>query len=114
MPHKSKPTDRGGPWRDGKAPDGFVVNGWRKICKGGYVRFNLDKHYHEDFANWVGEWVFLEISDPWAVHVDCWPDRPWGDSKNRIRCFNEKEWLERKAGNTAPVPSSDHGVWCIG
>lgn len=41
MPHKQKPTQGryGREWHDGKAPDGFTLNGWRRIAKGGYIRF---------------------------------------------------------------------------
>ncbi len=39
MPHKQRPTQGryGREWHDGKAPDGFTVNGWRRIAKGGYI-----------------------------------------------------------------------------
>lgn len=41
MPHKQKPTQGryGREWHDGKAHDGFTVNGWRRIAKSGYIRF---------------------------------------------------------------------------
>ncbi len=95
MPHKQKPTQGryGREWHDGKTPDGFTVNGWRQITKGGYIRFCQGKRYHEKFKNWVGLWVFAEADDCWGVNVNVWPDEPWKDHRTVLHCTNESDWL---------------------
>lgn len=93
MPHADRPVRRHGrTWHDGKAPDGFTVNGWRRIAKGGYVRFLGTRHYHEKFTDWAGLWVFAEVADGWAVNLNVWPDQPWKDSRTMLRCTNETDW----------------------
>jgi hypothetical protein len=94
MPFATRPT-RGRyerPWHDGKAPDGFTINGWRRICAGGYVRFGKMKHYHAQFTGWVGQWVFVELDDCWGVNVNVWPDKPWVDTRALLACTNEQDW----------------------
>jgi hypothetical protein len=86
------PFSKRPPGHDGKAPDGFTVNGWRKVCKGGYVRFSRGRHYHEAFAEWAGLWVFVELSDGWGVNVEVWPYEPWSDRRQLLCCFNENDW----------------------
>lgn len=95
MPHKQKPTQGryGREWHDGKAPDGFTVNGWRRIAKGGYIRFCQGKRYHEKFKEWAGLWVFAEVEDGWGVDVIVWPDEPWKDRRTVLYCTNESDWL---------------------
>lgn len=95
MPHDQRPVRRryGSVWHDQKAPDGFTVNGWRKVHKGGYVRMVHGRHYHTDLAQWVGKWVFVEIDDGWAIHANVWPDEPWKDTRTMLRCSNEEEWF---------------------
>lgn len=48
---------------DVKAPDGFLLGGWRKICSGGFVRFGKSRWRHPLMIGREGEYVF--------VHVDC-------------------------------------------
>lgn len=48
---------------DIKAPDGFLLGGWRKICQGGFVRFHGSRWRHRDMIGREGEYVF--------IHVDC-------------------------------------------
>lgn len=102
MPHATRPTHGrySRVWHDGKAPDGFTVNGWRRICAGGYVRFAKCRYYHEKFKDWVGQWVFVELDDCWAINVNVWPDAPWKDSKTLLFCTNERDWFsdDPKAG----------------
>lgn len=98
MPHAVRPTrpsryDPPRVWHDGKAPDGFLINGWRRITKGGYVRFGRCNHYHPRFRDWVGLWVFVELDDCWGVNVNVWPDEPWKDSRTMLACSNEKAWF---------------------
>jgi len=96
MPHATRPSRRSRygerAWHDGKAPDGFTVNGWRQIHKGGYVRLVGSRHYHKQFAAWVGQWVFVELDDPYGVNVYAWPDEPWKDSRTMLACTNENDW----------------------
>lgn len=94
MPHAQRPTRSryGDYWHDQKAPDGFTVNGWRKVHKGGYVRIVGGRHYHEKLADWVGLWVFVEIADGFAIDAYVWPDEPWKDGRTKLRCTNERDW----------------------
>lgn len=104
MPYAQRPVRGryGRLWHDQKAPDGFIVNGWRQIHKGGYVRMHGTRHYHAKFAEWVGLWVFVEIDDGWAVNVNAWPDEPWKDPRTMLACTAEKDWFADKI---------DHGRW---
>ncbi len=77
---------------DQKAPDGFMVNGWRQVHRGGYVRFLGERHYHDSLAGWAGLWVFVEILDWTGARVGVWPDEPWKDARSMIKCLHEKEW----------------------
>ena len=94
MPHTVRPTHGryGRPWYDGKAPDGFTVNGWRRINKGGYIRFCGGKHYHEKFPDWVGMWVFVELADCWGCNVDVFPETPW-NTQEKLYCTSELDWF---------------------
>lgn len=102
MQHKQKPTQGryGREWHDGKAPDGFTVNGWRRIAKGGYIRFCQGKRYHEKFKDWAGLWVFAEVDDGWGVDVIVWPDEPWKDRRTALYCTNENDWLAEHPNTT--------------
>lgn len=95
MPHAQRPTRGryGRPWHDGKAPDGFTLNGWRQVRAGGYVRMQGVRRYHAKLAEWVGQWVFAEIQDGWAVNVCVWPNEPWKDPRTALNCTNENEWF---------------------
>lgn len=95
MPHTIRPTlgRYAKTWHDGKAPDGFTVNGWRRVTKAGYVRFCHGVHYHEKLAEWAGMWVFVELADCYGINVNIWPDQPWVDSKTILYCANERDWF---------------------
>lgn len=101
MPYQERPTfgRYGRKWHDGKAPDGFTVNGWRRVNKGGYVRFSGVRHYHESFVEFVGMWIFIELADPWGIDVIAWIEKPWEDSGKRLYCMNEKDWMESESVN---------------
>ncbi len=102
MPHQQRPTGPHGQKRhDGKAPDGFTVNGWRRVCKGGYVRFCGGNHYHEQLNAWAGLWVFVEAVDCWCVHVRIWPEEPWKARGPTLNCANEMEWQKNAAAGAA-------------
>lgn len=111
MPHKQKPTQGRyrREWHDGKAPDGFTVNGWRRIAKGGYIRFCHGKRYHEKFTEWAGLWVFAEVDDGWGVDVIVWPDEPWKDRRMVLYCTNESDWLAEHP-NTTTTEASINGL----
>jgi hypothetical protein len=95
MPHAKRPTlgRYGRTWHDGKAPDGFRVNGWRRVTKGGYVRFCHDTHYHEKFSQWAGLWVFVELDDCYGINVNVWPDEPWAAPRTVMYCANKRDWF---------------------
>jgi len=83
-----KPTGRRG--YDAKCPDGFLTNGYRKVFKGGYVRWHGGKMYAPEFINWAGLWVFMEISDCFAIDSHCYPDRAFHGAP--IATYSQKEW----------------------
>ena|ERR1700741_3047177 len=78
---------------DTKCPDGFVCYEWRKVFKGGYVRFSIGKHYHEDLVPHIGRYVYVVLHDMYGINVDIFPEEPW-DIKNVIYACNEKQWFE--------------------
>ena len=52
---------------DVKAPDGFLLGGWRKVCKGGYLRFHRGRWTHPELTEHVGEYVFVHVDCCWAT-----------------------------------------------
>lgn len=90
MPVAEKPYGSKG--YDRKCPDGFVTNGWRKICKGGYVNFQGERRYAEEFEEWAGCFVFMEISDYLAIDAHAWMDQPWHGEC--VGTYIEREWKE--------------------
>ncbi|MBC3871763.1 hypothetical protein [Undibacterium oligocarboniphilum] len=88
MPFENRPNRH-----DQKCPDGFVCNGYRRINKGGYVRFSSDRHYHVELAKYVGEWVFVELDDPYGIHVNIWLNKPWQSGVRPLAAYNEREWM---------------------
>jgi hypothetical protein len=80
------------PEHDTKCPDGFVCYGWRRVNKGGYVRFSGGRHYHENLTEYVGKFVYVTLRDMWGINVDVWINGPF---KNPcISTFNENAWKE--------------------
>ncbi len=64
---------------DIKAPDGYLLGGWRRVSKGGYIRLAGHRWTHPDMAARVGDYCF--------VHVDC------GWSTEASFTFNEaQQW----------------------
>lgn len=92
MPYAERPMRGRHPWYDQKAPDGYTVNGWRKIAQDGSIKFGHTRHYHESFKEWVGLYVFIEIDDPYGINVFAWPGMPWKNSREMLRCANEEDW----------------------
>ena len=94
MPLATKPTfgRYNRTWHDRKAPDGFTVDGWRKITQGGFVRFCGSRHYHEKFSERVGLWVFVALEDCWGINVNAYPDNAW-DTSTILYCTNEADWF---------------------
>lgn len=86
---------------DGKCPDGFVTNGYRRVCKGGYVNFQREPRYAPEFLDWVGSYVFMEITDCLAIDAHCWPDNPWQGKP--IGTYNQDEWDKLPAEDRKPV-----------
>lgn len=79
--------------RDTRCPDGFLCYGWRRVCKGGFIRFQHNRHYHECLKDLVGEYVYARIDDPWGaqVNIDAIDEkgRRWGQG-----IFLEADGLE--------------------
>lgn len=95
MPYQEHPTyGNGKKQSDKKCPDGFTCEGWRKIHKGGYVRFCGDKHYHKLFQNWIGMWVYVQLEDCWGINVGVYPDNPY-NAAEMLLCANEGDWFKR-------------------
>jgi hypothetical protein len=93
MPFTLRPKER-----DTKCPDGVTCYGWRRVNKGGYVRFANRKHYHGDLATCVGTWVYVTLADMWGNIVDVYTDAPWHGQP--LRCANEREWNGKCSGRT--------------
>lgn len=93
---------------DQKCPDGFVTNGWRRVCKGGYVNFQHERRYAPEFADLVGLYVFMEITDYLAIDAHCWDDAPWQGQP--IGTYTQSEWDELPDDDRKPRPIStrDH------
>lgn len=72
MAHDSRPREY-----DTKCPDGFTCYGWRRVNKGGYVRFSHGQHFHDDLLPLVGKYVYVTLADMWGSEVDIWPEKPW-------------------------------------
>lgn len=87
MPYTIRPSQR-----DVKCPDGFTCYGWRRVNKGGYVRFAHGRHYHEELSGMVGQYVWVTLDDPWALHVNVHPDGALAGATPLSAC-NEREWL---------------------
>lgn len=90
MPLSKKPLGVKG--YDTKCPDGFVTNGWRRICKGGYVNFQHERRYAPEFLEWPGFYVFMEITDYLAIDAHCWNADPWHGKP--IGTYSQREWDE--------------------
>lgn len=92
---------------DVKCPDGFTTNGWRKVCKKGYVNFQKEKRFAPEFLEYKGMYVFMEISDYLAIDAHCWDDTPFVGQP--FGTYSEKEWgelseEERKPIQRKPIP----------
>jgi hypothetical protein len=113
-PFPERPTKGryGRKWHDGKAPDGFVVNGWRKIAKDGTVRFQQARRYHEILTRYPGCWVFVELVDGWGVEADFFLGQPWKTYGIRMETLST-DGVDGGHGNTfceqTPPPSREKG-----
>jgi len=62
------------PKHDEKLPDGFVRAGWRKVRKGGIVRFQGQNRRSERLLPYVGAFVFCQIEEMWGLDVSIHPE----------------------------------------
>jgi hypothetical protein len=62
---------------DGRAADGFLIEGWRRVRKGGIVKFAGQKFQHESLAAWAGFWVFVTLRDYAAERAIIYGSRPY-------------------------------------
>jgi hypothetical protein len=90
MPYSCKPANAAK--SDTRCPDGFSCYGWRQIHRGGYVRWYHSKYYADEFKQWEGLWVYIEISDCFAIGLDVFPGGPPQSSQD------EKIYAEMKNG----------------
>src|SRR5882724_8004346 len=65
MPYSVRPRES-----DTLCPDRFPCYGWRRICKGGYIRWYGHRYYHEDLAQWEDMFVYIQIADWLAVALE--------------------------------------------
>lgn len=65
MPYSVRPRES-----DTKCPDGFACYGWRQIHKGGYVNWYGRRYHHADLKQWIGLFVWIEITDWLALALD--------------------------------------------
>lgn len=92
---------------DVRCPDGFTCCGWRRVNPGGYVRFQFDRHYHEELAEYVGRYVWVEINDGWATSVRVYPYR---HARYFVYAFNEKEFKESTCSYCGAATHADEAA----
>ena len=78
MPYSRRPKF---PASDTRCPDGFACYGWRRVCKGGFVRWYGRRYYHDDLKALAGLWVYVTIDDWLAIAVEIYITDRWvGDT----------------------------------
>lgn len=87
MPYSRKPNF---PSCDTRCPDGYPCYGWRQIHKGGYVRWQRQRYYHDDLKLLAGLWVYVTIADWLAIEVEIWLTAPW-EGETVIASMQEAE-----------------------
>lgn len=72
---------------DVKAPDGFLLGGWRRVTKGGYIRLGRTRWTHPDMAKRVGEYCFVHVDCGWATEASFTfdPDKQWDGPWNGMQ-----------------------------
>lgn len=56
-------------YADRRAPDGLLAVGWRRVKKGGRVKFAGAYYAHPKLADIVGELVNVQMADYWCQDV---------------------------------------------
>lgn len=109
---------------DAKAPDGFLLGGWRRVCRAGYIRFHGARWRHPDLQKHAGEYVWVHVDCPWATEASWTADRmqkwraPAGEaSEGRVplECIELTEDAERErcaACNCYTHPDEAACIYC--
>ncbi len=69
------------------APDGVISASWRKVRKGGKVKFGGSWWQHEKLNSLVDKWVWCEVTEYWHVATDIYHDRPGMGSDDYMKNF---------------------------
>lgn len=75
---------------DVMAPDGVPEYGWRKVRKGGVVKFAGDDWQHDALLPYVGKFVCVRATCYWLTDTEAWIDYPNMSIKNPICVFKYK------------------------
>lgn len=73
------------------APDGVAEYGWRKVRKGGVVKFVGSDWQHDDLIPFVGQYVTVKVGDVHCCDVDVYKEYPSGSRSNYICNIKVKE-----------------------
>ncbi len=61
---------------DSRAPDGYLVAGFRKVRKGGKILASGQIWQHDDLLPHVGKMVRYHIEDPYSTDISIWVGHP--------------------------------------
>lgn len=68
------------------APDGVAEYGWRKVRKGGVVKFVHRDWQHDALLPFIGEYVTVKVGDVHCCDVDVFKEYPTGDWYDTFIC----------------------------
>jgi hypothetical protein len=85
--------------QDIKAPDGFLLGGWRRVTKGGYIRLAKTRWTHPDMEKRIGDYCF--------VHVDCFLGTEASFTFNADKQWNPPWHGEQFKGGRTPMECMD-------
>jgi len=91
MPYSIRPRES-----DTRCPDGFACYGWRRVCAGGYVRWYGHRYYSDDLKQYVGLFVWVEISDWLAIELDIFSSQGDREALARGAMESDIDYLVRK------------------
>lgn len=90
MRNRKKGERSNGYPNDVMAPDGIPEYGWRKVRKGGIVKFAGDDYQHDALLSFVGQFVCVKTNCYWMTDVQAWTDYPNMAVKHPICVFENK------------------------
>lgn len=72
--------------KDVCAPDGIAEYGWRKVRKGGVVKFVQTNWQHDALLPYIGQYVVVKVGDVFCCDVDVFTEYPSGSFRNTFIC----------------------------